>query len=75
MSLLRIEDYVAQVGQGSMADQNNFHLGRNDGIVILFRKIWEREFLRALSEARPTKQWKTRCRGRTLKRRKERRFT
>jgi hypothetical protein len=41
-----------------MADQNNFHLGRNDVVVILFRKIWERE-LRALSEARPTKQWKT----------------
>lgn len=56
--LTRIEDYVAQVGQGAMADQNNFHLGRNDAVVILFRKIWERE-LRALSEARPTKQWKT----------------
>lgn len=56
--LTRIEDYVAQVGQGAMADQSQFHLGRNDAVVILFRKIWERE-LRALSEARPTKQWKT----------------
>ena len=56
--LTRIEDYVAQVGQGAMADQSNFHLGRNDAVVILFRKIWERE-LRALSESRPTKQWKT----------------
>jgi 5,5'-dehydrodivanillate O-demethylase oxygenase subunit len=56
--LTRIEDYVAQVGQGAIADQSNFHLGRNDVVVILFRKIWERE-LRALSEGRPTKQWKT----------------
>ncbi len=56
--LTRIEDYVAQVGQGAMADQSQFHLGRNDAVVILFRKIWERE-LRALAEARPTKQWKT----------------
>jgi 5,5'-dehydrodivanillate O-demethylase oxygenase subunit len=56
--LTRIEDYVAQVGQGAIADQSQFHLGRNDAVVILFRKIWERE-LRALMEAQPTKQWKT----------------
>jgi 5,5'-dehydrodivanillate O-demethylase len=56
--LTRIEDYVAQVGQGAIADQNQFHLGRNDAVVILFRKIWERE-LRALMEERPIKQWKT----------------
>ena len=55
--LTRIEDYVAQVGQGAMADHAQFHLGRNDAVVILFRKIWERE-LRALSEGRPTKEWK-----------------
>jgi 5,5'-dehydrodivanillate O-demethylase len=56
--LTRIEDYVAQVGQGAIADPSQFHLGRNDAVVILFRKIWERE-LRALSEARSTKQWRT----------------
>jgi 5,5'-dehydrodivanillate O-demethylase oxygenase subunit len=56
--LTRIEDYVAQVGQGAIADQSNFHLGRNDIVLILFRKIWERE-LRALSEGHPTKKWKT----------------
>ena len=56
--LTRIEDYVAQVGQGVVADQAQFHLGRNDAVVILFRKIWERE-LRALSEGHSTKQWKT----------------
>jgi 5,5'-dehydrodivanillate O-demethylase len=56
--LTRIEDYVAQVGQGAIADYNQFHLGRNDAVVILFRKIWERE-LRALAEGKPTKLWKT----------------
>ncbi len=56
--LTRIEDYVAQVGQGAIADQSNFHLGRNDAVVILFRKIWERE-LRAIAESQPTKRWKT----------------
>jgi 5,5'-dehydrodivanillate O-demethylase len=56
--LTRIEDYVAQVGQGALADASSFHLGRNDAVVILFRKIWERE-LRALAEGRPTKPWRT----------------
>jgi 5,5'-dehydrodivanillate O-demethylase len=56
--LTRIEDYVAQVGQGAIADTSCFHLGRNDAVVILFRKIWARE-LRALAEGRPTKQWRT----------------
>jgi 5,5'-dehydrodivanillate O-demethylase len=56
--LTRIEDYVAQVGQGAIADHNQFHLGRNDTVVILFRKIWERE-LRALAEGKPMKLWKT----------------
>jgi len=55
--LTRIEDYVAQVGQGAVADASNFHLGRNDTVVILFRKIWERE-LSAIAEGRPTKQWR-----------------
>ncbi len=56
--LTRIEDYVAQVGQGAIANTGNFHLGRNDAVVILFRKIWERE-LRALADGLPTKKWRT----------------
>ena len=55
--LSRIEDYVAQVGQGPIADQRQFHLGRNDAAVILFRQIWERE-LCALSGGQPNKQWR-----------------
>jgi 5,5'-dehydrodivanillate O-demethylase len=50
------QDYVAQVGQGAIADRGREHLGRSDAGVILFRKIWERE-LRALKEGRQLKSW------------------
>jgi 5,5'-dehydrodivanillate O-demethylase len=56
ISLVHAQDYVAQVGQGALADRGQEHLGRSDVGVILFRKIWERE-LRALAEGRPLKKW------------------
>ena len=56
ISLVHTQDYVAQVGQGSLATRAHEHLGRSDMGVILFRKIWERE-LRALAEGRPLKKW------------------
>src|SRR5438132_12008487 len=56
ISLVHSQDYVAQVGQGALADRAQEHLGRSDIGVILFRKIWERE-LCALAEGRPLKKW------------------
>jgi 5,5'-dehydrodivanillate O-demethylase len=56
IALVHTQDYVAQVGQGSVADRAQEHLGRSDVGIILFRKIWERE-LRALAEGRPLKKW------------------
>src|SRR4029434_7598980 len=56
ISLVHSQDYVAQVGHGSLTDRTQEHLGRSDIGVILFRKIWERE-LRALAEGRPLKKW------------------
>ena len=56
IALVHTQDYVAQVGQGSVAERVQEHLGRSDLGVILFRKIWEREF-RALAEGRPLKNW------------------
>lgn len=50
------EDYVVQVGQGTIADRTNERLGRIDVGVILLRKIWERE-LRSLAEGGSLKQW------------------
>jgi hypothetical protein len=56
VAYVNAQDYVAQVGQGRIADRNKEHLGRSDLGVILFRKIWERE-LRALKERRRLKKW------------------
>jgi 5,5'-dehydrodivanillate O-demethylase len=53
---LRLQDDLAQVGQGRIADHGNERLGQGDKAVIMLRKIWARE-LRALSEKRPLKQW------------------
>ncbi len=55
--LILVEDYIAQVGQGTMVNHPNDHLHRTDVAIILLRKIWERE-LRALAEGRPVKPWK-----------------
>ena len=52
------EDYVAQVGQGTIADRATERLGRTDVGVILLRKLWQRE-LEALADGRPLKQWAT----------------
>jgi 5,5'-dehydrodivanillate O-demethylase len=55
-NLVNIQDTVAQVGQGVIADREHERLGRSDVLVILLRKIWARE-LRALAEGRALKQW------------------
>jgi 5,5'-dehydrodivanillate O-demethylase len=56
IALVHAQDFVAQAGQGPIADRSKEHLGRSDAGVILFRKIWERE-LRALKEGRRLKKW------------------
>src|SRR5581483_10856284 len=54
-TLTSVEDYVAQVAQGSPFDRQE-RMGRMDVGVILIRKIWLRE-LRALAEGAPLKDW------------------
>jgi 5,5'-dehydrodivanillate O-demethylase len=56
IALVHAQDYVAQVGQGPIADRSKEDLGRSDAGVILFRKIWQRE-LRAFKEGRRMKKW------------------
>jgi 5,5'-dehydrodivanillate O-demethylase len=56
IALVHTQDYVAQVGQGTISDRRQEHLGRSDVGVILYRKIWERELL-ALAEGRRIKKW------------------
>jgi 5,5'-dehydrodivanillate O-demethylase len=54
--LFWIEDYVALVGQGAIADREHERLGRVDVGQILLRRMWQRE-LSALAEGGPLKQW------------------
>lgn len=54
--LTTMEDMVAQIGQGAIADRSTWRLGKSDAGVILLHRIWKRE-LRALAEARPLKEW------------------
>lgn len=54
--LFNVQDYVAQVGQGVFACQNDEHLGREDVEVIMLRKLYRRE-MRALAEGRRLTVW------------------
>jgi len=55
--LITIQDHVAQLGQGAIADFEHEHLGQSDRAVILLRKIYARE-LRALAEGGELKRWR-----------------
>jgi 5,5'-dehydrodivanillate O-demethylase len=55
-NIVNVEDYVAQIGQGAIAPRAQDHLGHSDLLVMLLRRIWERE-LRNLAEGRPLKSW------------------
>lgn len=57
-NLAALEDYIAQVGQGRIADRHAEHLARTDVGVVMLRKLWARE-LTLLAEGKPTKQWST----------------
>jgi 5,5'-dehydrodivanillate O-demethylase len=54
---INLQDFVAQAGQGVIAERAHERLGRSDKAVILLRKIWQRE-MRALADGRPLKQWR-----------------
>jgi 5,5'-dehydrodivanillate O-demethylase len=54
--IIRLQDDVAQIGQGRITDRSKEHLGRSDVAIVLLRRIWTRE-LRALAEGKPLKQW------------------
>jgi 5,5'-dehydrodivanillate O-demethylase len=51
------QDYVAQVGQGAIADRCHERLGQSDEGIIFLRKIFVRE-LKKLKEGLPLKKWK-----------------
>ena len=51
-----VEDYVTQVGQGTIADRDNERLCRSDKEMVILRRLWMRE-LQALADGKPIKQW------------------
>ena len=57
MQLTTAQDYVAQVGQGVVADREHEILGRSDAGIALLRRIFFRE-LEALRAGRPAKAWR-----------------
>jgi len=57
VDLVRLQDDIAQLGQGRVADREAERTGRGDTGVIAIRRLWSRE-LAALTEGRPLKDWK-----------------
>ncbi|MGH7090583.1 MAG: Rieske 2Fe-2S domain-containing protein [Stellaceae bacterium] len=57
VDLVRLQDDIAQQGQGRIADRGAERLGRGDVGVIAIRKLWARE-LKALAAGRPLKPWR-----------------
>jgi hypothetical protein len=56
VDLVRLQDDIAQVGQGVFASGNAEKLGRADVGVSAIRRLWRRE-LSAMVEDKPLKQW------------------
>jgi 5,5'-dehydrodivanillate O-demethylase len=54
--LVRLQDDIAQLGQGRIADRSKDHPGLADAGVIALRKLWRRE-LRAFAQGKATKAW------------------
>jgi 5,5'-dehydrodivanillate O-demethylase len=55
--MVRLQDDVAQGGQGTIVDRSLDRLGSSDVGVVALRKLWRRE-LKAFAEGKPTKAWK-----------------
>ncbi len=51
-----IEDYVTQVGQGSLKDRSRENIGPSEHRTILLRRLWLRE-VNALVAGRPLTDW------------------
>ena len=56
VDMIRLQDDVAQLGQGVIADRNNERPGRGDIGVIAIRKLWRRE-MDILARGGEIKRW------------------
>jgi 5,5'-dehydrodivanillate O-demethylase oxygenase subunit len=57
VDVVRLQDDVAQLGQGAIADRSQENLGRADVGVTAIRRLWRRE-LTNLASNLPLKAWK-----------------
>jgi len=57
VDLVRLQDDIAQLGQGVIADRDAERLGRSDVGVIAIRKLWKRD-IDAMLAGQPTKAWR-----------------
>jgi 5,5'-dehydrodivanillate O-demethylase len=57
VDLVRLQDDIAQVGQGVIADRVAERLGRADIGTVTTRKLWRRE-IAAMLQGQPLKQWR-----------------
>jgi 5,5'-dehydrodivanillate O-demethylase len=57
--IVNAQDYLVQVGQGTIVDRSQERLGRSDAGIILMRKLFQRE-LEAIKQGLPGKEWKPR---------------
>jgi 5,5'-dehydrodivanillate O-demethylase oxygenase subunit len=53
---VNLQDYVAQKGQGIIANRERERLGQSDKCVIMLRKLWSREIAK-LAGGEPLKHW------------------
>lgn len=58
--LISAQDFIAQKGQGIIADRTKEMLGKSDLGVVTLRRVFWRE-LEAQRNGRPTKQWRKRA--------------
>ncbi len=54
--MTRIQDRIALMGQGVIADRKMERLGQADAAIILLRDIWRREMM-AIRDGKPPKTW------------------
>ena len=63
--LIPVQDNIAQMAQGTIADRSQDHLARSDIGVAMLRRIWRRE-LERLAAGEPVKHWQRPEGGLTL---------
>ncbi|HXQ51581.1 MAG TPA: Rieske 2Fe-2S domain-containing protein [Stellaceae bacterium] len=56
-ALTNAQDYVAQMGQGIVADREHEYLGTSDAGIVFLRRLYLRE-IEAIRAGRPTKTWR-----------------